>query len=48
MYCKEKEVIVFTFIRSSATLLAALVKVTTGTHEATDHSCYSSHKEQDR
>lgn len=36
------------FIRTSATLLAALVKVTTGTHEATDHGCYSSHKEQDR
>lgn len=35
------------FIRSSAALLAALVQVTTGTHEATDHGGYSSHKEQD-
>ncbi len=46
--CEENKIIAFTFIKSSATLLAALVQVTTGTHEATDHSCYSSHKEQDR
>lgn len=36
------------FIRSSAPLLASLVKITTGTHEATDHSCNCGHKEQDR